>query len=383
MRIYQKKKNKRYLMPEINNPKKSVLARILFVVNIVILAFLVISAYSPYFNPMGYPYLSNSGLAFPIFLLLNFLLAVFWLFTRQYRYHLIFWIVIIGIFPQLKIYYPINFGQSQPESAIKVLSYNVMSFNNLQKDEKGKNKILEYIAHQNADVVCLQEYAEVQSSSKFIIRSDVDNALSKYKYKRVTQVGAKNAHNKVALFSKYPILSEERIAYESQYNGSVAYRIRTEKDTLLVINNHFESNKITQEDRAVYQKLLKLKEQENLIEDTKGLLHKIINASIIREKQAKAVADYIDVAKEKTVLVCGDFNDSPLSRTNLILLRKELNDAYTYSGFGPGISYNRNLFYFRIDNILISNNLQAYNCIVDNSIKESDHYPIMCYFAYR
>ena len=59
----------------------------------------------------------------------------------------------------------------------------------------------------------------------------------------------------------------------------------------------------------------------------------------------------------------------------------DMYDAFTESGCGLGISYNQNKFYFRIDNILVSKNLKASGCTVDNSIKDSDHYPIWCYIT--
>ena len=65
------------------------------------------------------------------------------------------------------------------------------------------------------------------------------------------------------------------------------------------------------------------------------------------------------------------------------MLTQKLDDAFTQSGKGLGISYNQNKFYFRIDNILISPNLKAYNCTVDRSIKASDHYPIWCHISKR
>ena len=80
------------------------------------------------------------------------------------------------------------------------------------------------------------------------------------------------------------------------------------------------------------------------------------------------------------IIVCGDFNDSPISYTHRVV-GEGLNDAFVESGNGFGISYNQNHFYFRIDNILLSKNLKSYRCTVDNTIKSSDHYPIWCYVA--
>ena len=80
------------------------------------------------------------------------------------------------------------------------------------------------------------------------------------------------------------------------------------------------------------------------------------------------------------MIVCGDFNDSPISYAHRVI-GKGLKDAFVESGNGFGISYNQNHFYFRIDNILLSKNLKSYRCTVDNTIKSSDHYPIWCYVA--
>ena len=76
--------------------------------------------------------------------------------------------------------------------------------------------------------------------------------------------------------------------------------------------------------------------------------------------------------------MCGDFNTSPISYAHRTIA-EGLTDAFVESGFGLGISYHRNGFLFRIDNILISPDLQSYRCTVDSRIKNSDHYPIWCY----
>ena len=112
------------------------------------------------------------------------------------------------------------------------------------------------------------------------------------------------------------------------------------------------------------------------------LIKKLAEASAIRSSQADSVAVAIANSKYPTIITCGDFNDASISYTHRILTQ-QLDDAFTQSGRGLGISYNLNKFYFRIDNILTSKNLRAYNCTVDCSIKESDHYPIWCYITKR
>ena len=71
------------------------------------------------------------------------------------------------------------------------------------------------------------------------------------------------------------------------------------------------------------------------------------------------------------------FNDTPLSYTYRTVCGP-LGDAYAESGIGPGISYNRSIFRFRIDHILHSADMKAYSATVDTRIRLSDHYPVWC-----
>jgi endonuclease/exonuclease/phosphatase family metal-dependent hydrolase len=110
------------------------------------------------------------------------------------------------------------------------------------------------------------------------------------------------------------------------------------------------------------------------------LLKKLSEATVIRSKQADVLLETIRGLKGKKLVLCGDFNDSPISYTHHTLC-DDLQDAFVESGNGLGISYNRNRMYFRIDHILASKDLGVYGCRVDDSIEASDHYPIWCYLS--
>ena len=170
--------------------------------------------------------------------------------------------------------------------------------------------------------------------------------------------------------------------YPSEYNGSVLYEIKIGEDTVTLINNHLESNKLTKADKVVYEDMLKSPEKEKVKSGARLLIRKLAEASAIRAPQADTIAHEIAASPHPYIIVCGDFNDTPISYAHRTIAQ-DLDDAFTQSGRGLGISYNQNRFYFRIDNILTSKNLRAYNCTVDRSIKESDHYPIWCYITKR
>lgn len=356
-----------------------IVGRVILAINMGLAICFILIAYSSYVHPAAHPLVSCVGLTFPFFLALTLCFFIFWLFVN-YRYALVSLIALLICFPQIRTYVPIHSVTDVPAGSLKVLSYNVMGFNGLKK-VKGQNEILNYLVQSGADVICLQEYAETKDR-KYLTRKEILSALKAYRYRRIQSVGGKGGGNQMACFSKYPILSADKVDYESDYNGSMVYKLKIGDDTLMLINNHLESNKLTKEDKVIYEEMLNKPEAKKVKSGLKHLVRKLAEASVIRSKQAEAVAEVVEQSTYPSVIVCGDFNDASISYTHRIM-RKGLDDAFTESGRGLGISYNQNKFYFRIDNILISTNLETFNCTVDRSIKESDHYPIWCYVKKR
>lgn len=102
------------------------------------------------------------------------------------------------------------------------------------------------------------------------------------------------------------------------------------------------------------------------------------HAATIRSPQVDIVLKYIKRDRSRYVIVCGDFNDSPISYT-CNRFGKKLVSAFVESGNGPGYSYNKDLFYVRIDHVFHSENLKSFATQIDRSIKTSDHYPLITY----
>lgn len=351
---------------------------IMLAINLITIVLFLFAAYSPNIDPELHPLRACMGLTFPIFLVINLCFLVFWLIFR-YRLALVPLIGLLLCSSQIRTYIPLNLRTSDvPEEAIKILSYNVMAFGDLRKTA-GKNPVLDYLKASGADIICMQEYT-VTSNRKYITQQNIDKILKDYPYKHIQRVGVKGASNGMACYSKYPILSAKRVDYTSNNNGSVVYEIAMGKDTLTLINNHLESNKLTALDKEVYEDMLSAPEADKVKKGVWHLVRKLGDAQQIRARQARAVAKAVKDSRYPYVVVCGDFNDSPISYAHKTISR-DLDDAFRTSGSGLGISYNQNKFYFRIDNILISKNLKAYNCTVDRSIKSSDHYPIWTYIS--
>lgn len=81
------------------------------------------------------------------------------------------------------------------------------------------------------------------------------------------------------------------------------------------------------------------------------------------------------------VILAGDFNDLPYSYT-YFSLRENLENAFESKGRGFGFTYNKVLFFLRIDNVFFDKALEVLQFKTLREVDYSDHYPISAVFAY-
>jgi endonuclease/exonuclease/phosphatase family metal-dependent hydrolase len=349
--------------------------------NIIIAILFTASAYSDYISPATSIIFAYLGLAFPILLTINVIFLIYWLVTRKWLIVVMMAMSIVVCWTPISNYYPFHLKiKNIPENnVIKVLSYNVMSFAYKNHTKGSPNKIIEYIAQSGADIVCLQEYM-ASTRDNLMSSKDISNALNMYPY--IVEIcfspqSRERYKYGLAVLSKYPISNSKRIKFTSVYNGSSMHEINIKGRKILLVNNHLESFKLTTEDRTKFTHIFTAFEE---FDEFRGSIQqKLGRAFKIRAQQVDKIVDQIKKENSLYTIVCGDFNDTPISYPHR-KIQGNLSDAYAETGLGPGISYNQNLFLFRIDNIFHSSNLEAFNCTVDRSVKLSDHYPIYCYF---
>jgi endonuclease/exonuclease/phosphatase family metal-dependent hydrolase len=348
--------------------------------NLIVFLALVCSTFSNLISPekgMFFPYF---GLIFPILFIFNLIFLFYWI-IRLRKYVLLSLLGLILSWHQFTVYFPMHSQNHHvPKNAIKILSYNVREFNFINHSEDTPNPTIKYILEQNADIICIQEFGWSKNDG-YLDRNSILKAFKGYPYFKFTQTTNSKWHfSGLACFSKYPIIASHRIKYKSRYNASAYYCIKIGERKIDLINNHLESNKFTSDDIGVYKKVFKDFNSNRLEDFNSIIIRKMDQAFIYRARQANIVKDEINNCKHDLIVV-GDFNDSPISYAYHTILG-DLNDAFVDTGFGPGISYNENRFYFRIDNILHSPSIKAYNCKVDR-IRLSDHYPISCYVTFQ
>ncbi|MDR1644887.1 MAG: endonuclease/exonuclease/phosphatase family protein [Tannerellaceae bacterium] len=344
---------------------------------LVALAFLA-SACSDRIPPDKILFFSYIGIIFPFLCLFNLGFMIYWICSRQWRYLLIGGLAFALCWRPVRSYFPFHLHRNVPqEKVIKVLTYNVMGFA-YTSDKDGPNRILQYIADSGADIVCLQEYF-VSRSGNHLTAQEAATALKAYPY--VSVIKLKNFGWGLAVYSKYPITGSRRIEYDSESNGSSIHQIKINGKTLTLINNHLESFKLTSKDKVRYLDFLKGAGPETFGGLRATIQQKLGPAFLIRARQARTVAQEIKQSRGDYLLVCGDFNDTPVSYAHRVV-QGDLLDAFAESGRGLGITYNLNYFWFRIDHILYSSNMEAYQCTVDH-VDYSDHYPVWCYLKLK
>lgn len=355
---------------------KNFTVRMIAGANVANVVILLLVGYSGHLHPEDFPTLSNVGLVFPVFLFVNLAFLFFWLLFKP-RFAFIPFVGFLICYVPVRKYFPINLGTDAPDDAIKVLSYNTWNFAQSENDEDGINPIVKYIKNQNADIVCIQE-----ADGSADVARQIDSLLHPlYPYNSIMR--HPSGGDALGLFSKYPVLSQEFIPYKSKGNLSVAYQLKIGKEKVLLINNHLETTGLTLEERQQFKQLIKGKLETDTAEQTSKLLVvKLAESTKKRAPQAEAVANYIKRHRGMSMILCGDFNDGPLSYASQTI-GHDLTDCYVASGNGPGISYHHAGFFVRIDNMMCTDDWKPYECKIDDKISASDHYPIICYLKKR
>lgn len=327
---------------------------------------------STYLSPELHPRLSQAGLLFPVFLAIDLMFVIVWLLT-SWKWILLPILGVCCCWGFVWDYFPMNIRQlthAQVDSmvsyeGIHLLSYNVAGFANDSANGMNGSKTAEYIYHSNAAIICLQECPQSGTVYKTLSAQ-----LDSMGYET-------RAHKGLNVFSKYPFIGDA--VYKSPAscsNGSMAWLINIKGDTVLVINNHLQSNCISSEEKMIYGKAIDEYNEEQIKASGKILLHRLTQAASGRAAQTDSLCNLIRSNLTKySIISAGDMNDTPISYTYQ-RVSKLLKCAYAESGIGLGISFNRKGFPIRIDHVFVSNDLKTGSTYIDSNIHSSDHRPL-------
>ena len=160
---------------------------------------------------------------------------------------------------------------------------------------------------------------------------------------------------------------------ENDFNYCIYIDIIKNSDTFRLYNVHLQSIKLKKEDYSVFENPDQTARESP--STFRLLIDKLRLAYPLRAEQARKVAEHVSTCPYPAI-VCGDFNDTPLSYT-YNQFNNILNDAYRNTCFGIGTTYVGKIPAGRIDYIFHSDGLQAANFRIQE-YAYSDHRAISC-----
>ena len=360
--------------------------------NIISLAVLLLSCLAAYIEPTEYWQLSFIGFAFPVVLIVNVAFLMGWILA----WNLFAWVPLLAIglcWGFIHKTFAFNFTGGNKEQGIKLMTWNVKAFDlyNWSHNTETRSQMMALIKKENPDVLCLQEFYtnnQLFHNLKYIRDTlgyrycyfPAAVELLKYPHSQLQKTlwrsGPLDQQWGVATFSKFPITDTGRVDFGKTLSNACIYTdLNVKGKTIRLYNVHFQSIHLGNEDYATLDTLEEKKETN--WKSLKSIIHKMKLAYTRRSIQANAVANNIQNF-EGSKIVCGDFNDVPVSYTYHTVIG-DLQDAFVEKGFGFSTTFSNKLSFFRIDYALLDPNLQINSYRVVHK-ELSDHYPVIITF---
>jgi endonuclease/exonuclease/phosphatase family metal-dependent hydrolase len=342
----------------------------------VVAAGLLVCAYlARYIDPnRAWPF-AFAGMAAPALYVANLALALYW--TIRWRWYALvpMAVVVLGV-GWVSLFFKPTLGKHRPtersSDAITVMSYNVAGF--LSSRETGPRRsildsVTALVRRQEPDILCIQEFQSNDAAGKPHIDSLLALPREVHHYSVANTAGGGWG---LAIYTRYKILDSGVVDFEGTTNSAMWADLSVDNDTLRVFNCHLQTTSINQED------LDRIEEFHTEGSRVRSMVARLRRNFRIRAVQADTLAPLI-VSSPHPVVVCGDFNDTPMSYAYR-RIRGPLSDSFVERGHGIPNTYRGLFNLLRIDYIFHSPALRTvYYDIPQSDL--SDHEPVVAQIA--
>jgi len=329
--------------------------------------------FSVYISPEFFPYIGVVTLTIPILLVINVFLFIALLLSKRKLLILPLIALIIGWkFIGVTIQFRTEGVQQE---GLSVLSYNVHMFsyskNGNDRSLVGQN-LIKWLQENPADIKCYQEFYQDPTTPSRNTLKLLGTETGYHHSFQIIQGNPKRRSFGMAIFSKYPIVNEGVVLDSRSTNGIIFADVKVEKDTIRIYNAHLESMNIASEE---------LNNLDGIKDNYKLTLRKLKRGQVARASQLDVLIEHMENSPYANILV-GDFNDVPYSYT-YFTLRRIMHNAFEKAGRGFGFTYNKVLFFLRIDNIFYDDLFEIKSFKTHQEVDYSDHYPISAVFTWE
>ncbi len=317
---------------------------ILTVFHIVIIALLFGTIMNAYIPPSVFGMLNLLSLGFPILMIINILLLMFWIATWKKRAAVF---LVLSLFFIILTKRWINYTPSKKETPnLKIISLNGKS------GKFGDENIYNFLNDQKADVVLTQEYKS-------------DENLKGFEY-------FERRFPVVKIQSRFPIV-ESGIVETDAKNGRCIYAdIKVNGKIIRFVNVYMEPFYLD-------KSMVKPSKDMNVNEEkAKSIIHKLVPTFRKHQSQIAPIKGFLD-SSPYPIILAGDFNSVPNSY-EYYTLSENLEDTFLKVGKGSGTSFHDFKFPIKIDHIFASKSITPISYKVDRGVKISDHFPVIAEF---
>lgn len=338
----------------------SLLDVVMLVVTLGVIVLFMMTLIVPTIHPARSEEFSTLGLVAPFTYAAVLVLMLYWIARwRVLMSVLMIIFTIVGLF-SVSSFYNIelrrSYGAPAPERGeLKIMTYNIRSF----IDDNGENRldsVAQVIRSINPDIVCFQEMgfsAKADSLMRELKLLPMPNSLSR-------------ANLSPAIYSRYPIIKAQRIDTMKNF---VWADIALRDDTIRVYNNHLHSTEIRKHDVEYFEEH-KYLDDETPETEMRSILNRLTENNIVRASQADTLVQMV-ASSPYPVVVCGDFNDTPVSYT-IRTITRDLDDVFRKVGRGFSHTYRGFFNMLRIDYVMCSEEFEpiAYEVIDSWGVEE-------------
>lgn len=355
---------------------KQIIYKFLRYFNYALIIGLILSYLSIYIDPGKIWFFAFFGLAYPFLLLANIFFVIFWIVKKKKFFIVPLLALLIGWnYLSSLVQFPLksNISKVNNKDLFSIMSYNVRLFD-LYDWNKGTNtsgEIFDFINSSSPDIICFQEFYAKNTGN--LSEASISSLLNNEYQSHIDYLKTNsNSNYGIATYSRFQIVNRGVIQFKNSLNTSIYTDVIVNKDTIRVFNNHLQSIRFNRNNYYFINNSKNLNDDER-IKEIKDISFRLRDAFIKRAGQAKILSQHIKNSPYP-VLICGDFNDVPVSYAYHII-QNGLKDSFREAGKGIGNTYLGKFPSFRIDYILHNKVIECVDYNVPK-VELSDHYPV-------